>query len=57
MEIPKDKIIDLLRERGADDKVAQAQQELPDQVDPDKHRDLLDKLGVDPNDLLGGIGL
>jgi hypothetical protein len=57
MQIPKDKIIDLLRERGADDKVAQAQQELPDQVDPEQHKDLLDKLGVDPKDLLGGIGL
>jgi hypothetical protein len=54
MEIPKEKIIDLLRERGADDKVAQAQQELPEQVDPEKHKDLLDKLGVDPQDLLGG---
>jgi len=57
MEIPKDKIIDLLRERGADDKVAQAQQELPEQVDTEKHKDLLDKLGVDPKDLVGGIGL
>ena len=57
MEIPKDKIIDLLRERGADDKVAQAQQELPDQVDTEQHKDQLDRLGVDPKDLLGGIGL
>ena len=57
MEIPKDKIIDLLRERGADDKVAQAQQELPEQVDTEKHKDLLDKLGVDPKDLVGGIDL
>jgi hypothetical protein len=57
MQIPKDKIIDLLRERGADDKVQQAQRELPDQVDPEQHKELLDKLGVDPSDLLGGIGL
>jgi hypothetical protein len=57
VEIPKDKIIDLLRERGADDKVAQAQQELPDQVDTEQHKDQLDRLGVDPKDLLGGIGL
>jgi hypothetical protein len=57
MEIPKEKIIDMLRQKGADDKVAQAQQELPDQVDPEKHKDLLAKLGVDPSDLLGGIGL
>jgi hypothetical protein len=57
MEIPKDKILDLLRERGADDKVEQAQQELPDQVDPERHGDLLAKFGVDPKDLLGGFGL
>jgi hypothetical protein len=56
MEIPKDKIIELLRERGAEDKAAQAQQELPDQVDPEQHRGQLEKLGIDPQDLLGSIG-
>ena len=56
MEIPKDKILDLLRERGADDKVQQAQQELPEQVDPEKHADLLQKLGIDPQDLMGNLG-
>jgi hypothetical protein len=56
MEIPKDKIIEMLRERGADDKVQQAEQELPDQVDPEKHRDQLEKLGLNPDDLLGSIG-
>jgi len=57
MEIPKDKVIDLLRQHGAEDKIQQAEQELPDQVDPEKHSDLLQKLGIDPSDLLGGIGL
>ena len=57
MEIPKEKIIELLRERGAEDKIQQAQQELPDQVDPEQHKDVLAKLGIDPQDLLGGIGL
>jgi hypothetical protein len=56
MTIPKEKILDLLRERGADDKVQQAEQELPDQVDPEAHRDQLEKLGLDPQDLLGGVG-
>jgi hypothetical protein len=56
MQIPKDKIIDLLREKGADDKVAQAQQELPDQVDPEQHADLLQKFGLDPQDLIGKLG-
>ena len=56
MEIPKDKIIQMLRDRGADDKVQQAEQELPDQVDPEQHGDQLQKLGIDPQDLVGGIG-
>jgi len=54
MEIPKDQILKLLRERGQDDKVAEADQQLPDQVDPEQHADLLSKLGIDPKELLGG---
>ena len=56
MTIPKEKILDKLRERGADDKLQQAEQELPDQVDPEAHRDQLEKLGIDPQDLLGDVG-
>ena len=48
MELPKDKIIELLRSRGENDKADRANDELPDQVDTDKHGDLLDKLGIDP---------
>lgn len=56
MEIPKDQILDLLRRRGQDDKAAQAEGELPDKVDPEQQGDLLAKLGIDPKDLLGGLG-
>jgi hypothetical protein len=56
MELPKDKIIELLRSRGENDKADRANDELPDRVDTDKHGDLLDKLGIDPGALLGGIG-
>jgi hypothetical protein len=56
MTIPKDKILDMLRDRGDDAKVQQADNELPDQVDPEQHRDLLEKLGIEPQELLGGIG-
>jgi len=41
MELPKDKIIELLRSRGENDKADRANDELPDQVDTDKHGDLL----------------
>jgi hypothetical protein len=54
MEIPKDKIIELIRQRAGDDTADQAGNELPDQVDPEKHADLLSKFGIDPKDLLGG---
>jgi hypothetical protein len=54
MEIPKEKIIELIRQRAGGDQADQAKQELPDQVDPEKHSDLLSKFGIDPKDLLGG---
>jgi len=56
MEIPKDKILDLLRERGDHDKAGQAEQELPDQVDPERDSGLLAKFGIDPQDLLAKFG-
>jgi hypothetical protein len=56
MEIPKDKILDLLREQGKDDQVGQADQELPDQVDPEQHAGLLQKFGLEPQDVLSKLG-
>ena len=52
MQIPKNKIIDSLRQRGEDEKAAQAGQELPAAVDTDQPRDLLDRLGIDPSAVL-----
>ena len=56
MEIPKEQILDFLRSRGQEDKVQQADQELPDKVDTDRDAGILERLGIDPNDLLGGLG-
>ena len=56
MEIPKDQILSLLRDRGDHQKAEEAEQQLPDQVDPEQHSDLLQKLGIDPGELLGGLG-
>lgn len=55
MEIPKDQILQLLRDRGDHDKAQQADQQLPDQVDTDQHSDLLGKIGINPSDLVGDI--
>jgi hypothetical protein len=57
MEIPKDKNLELIRERAGGDKADQAAGELPDQVDPEQHAGLLHKFGIDPQELLsGGLG-
>jgi hypothetical protein len=56
MEIPKDKVLEMLRSRGDDAKADQAANELPDKVDTDQHGDLLAKYGIDPQELLGKLG-
>ena len=56
MEIPKDKILELLQQQGKDDQVEPAREELPDQVDPERDSGLLAKFGIDPQDLLGKFG-
>jgi hypothetical protein len=63
MNIDKAQIIELLKSRGDDAKASKAESELPDTVDTDKHKGLLDSLGLDVGDLaklvpgLGGLGL
>ncbi len=56
MTIDKSQIIELLKSRGDHDKASQADSELPDKVDPQEHAGLLQKLGLDPQDLLGKLG-
>jgi len=60
MNIDKAQILDLLRQRGDDQKAEEADRELPDQVDTDRDGGLLDKFGLNIGDLLkqfGGGGL
>ena len=52
MQIDKNMILDLLRERGQPDQASQAEQELPDQVDTDRDAGLLQRFGLDPQELL-----
>jgi hypothetical protein len=56
MEIPKDQIIELIKQHGNADQAGQAEQELPDQVDPERDSGLLSKFGLEPKDLLGKLG-
>jgi hypothetical protein len=61
VQLDKNMILDLLRERGQQDQASQAEQELPDQVDTDRDAGLLQRFGLDPQELLekfmGGGGL
>ena len=56
MEIPKEQILDLLRQQGDHDKAGQAEKELPDTVDTDRDQGLLARFGIDPQDLIGKLG-
>jgi hypothetical protein len=61
MQIDKTQILELLRSQGKDSQAQQADQELPGQVDTDQHAGLLEKFGLNPQDLIamlaGGKGL
>ncbi len=56
MNIDKSQILDLLRSRGNTDQADQAERELPDQVDTDRDRGLLERLGLDIDDILKSLG-
>ena len=56
MQIPKEQILDFLREQGKQDQVGEADKQLPDQVDTEQHAGLLQKFGIDPAELLSKFG-
>ena len=57
MQIDKQQIVDLLRERGDHDQADKAEKELPDQVDHEQHGDLLGRIGVQPQELMSRLEL
>lgn len=56
MQLDKQQIVDMIKNRGDHDQAQQAESDLPDQVDTDQHADLLDRFGVNPDDLGGAAG-
>lgn len=61
MQIPKQQIMDMLRDQnqqGDSSKADQADKELPQQVDTDnsEHQNLLQKFNIDPQQLLSKFG-
>ena len=64
MEIPKEVVVEFIRDRVNPEQAEQAARELPGQVDLDRDRALLSRFGVDGDDVMrvvssrlpGGIG-
>lgn len=56
MEIPKEQVLKMLQDRGDSGQADQADKELPDQVDTDRDRGLLEKFGLNPSELIGKLG-
>jgi hypothetical protein len=52
MQVDKSAIVRMLREDGLQDKAGQAEQQLPDQVDTDKNADLLQRLGINQQEMV-----
>jgi hypothetical protein len=55
MQIDKNTIVSMLREQGDDAKAGQAERDLPDQVDTDRDATLLERFGINPQDLIGKV--
>ena len=56
MQIDKQQIIDLLQQNGKQNEAQEAQNSLPDQVNPMEHAGMLEKFGLNPADLLSKFG-
>ena len=55
MEIDKDTILGMLRERGQTEDAERAEKELPSNVDPERDSGMLQKYGIDPSELLSRV--
>jgi hypothetical protein len=53
MQFDKQTVLTLIEQQLGSQQAEQAAQQLPDQVDPEQHADLLQQFGVNPQDLLG----
>jgi len=56
MEIDRDHVVQLLREKGQDERVQHAIDALPQKLDHEQHAQELEKLGIDPGELLAKAG-
>ncbi|HEX6248983.1 MAG TPA: hypothetical protein VFZ64_14015 [Nocardioidaceae bacterium] len=54
MQIPRQTVVDLLRNEGDEGTATQFESEAPETVDTDQHADLLERYGVNLDDIAGG---
>jgi hypothetical protein len=52
MQIDKETVLSMLREQGNEQRAEEASRELPDQVDTDRDAGLLQRFGIQPEELL-----
>jgi hypothetical protein len=55
MEVPKTEIIRFLQQRGESDKAERASQQLPERLDLERDRPILERIGISPQDVLRGL--
>ena len=51
MELKKQTVVDFIKDRGDEGRVAEAEEILPDEVDTERDEALLARLGVEADDL------
>jgi hypothetical protein len=56
MQFDKQTVVDHIRDQVGSDQADQAAQTLPDQVDTDQHGEMLQQLGVDPQNMASQLG-
>jgi hypothetical protein len=56
MEISKEQIIELLKNQGDEGTAEQARNELPEKLDTERDAGLLEKYGINIQDIVGGAG-
>jgi hypothetical protein len=56
MQFDKSTVVDFIRQQAGSEQAQQAAQQLPDKVDPEAHGDLLQRFGVNPQDLVSRLG-
>ena len=52
MRLTRERIVEMLRDQGDADRASRAERELPDEVDVERDRTVLEQLGLDPKEVL-----